>query len=160
MSRLFRHRQKGFSILEGSIVLAVLSTIVVVTLPAVNDREDRMRMVQVQKDFGIIELRIQRYYAANGEYPPSLEAIGLARNDPWGNPYEYARNSDQQGNGNVRKKHGDVPVNLDFDLYSNGPDGDTRSPLNSTLGLDDIVRAEGGDFVGWSTEYCVKYGCK
>ena len=154
-----RNKQSGFSVLESVVVLAVLSTIVAVTIPAVDSREDRMRMVEVQKDFGVIELRIQRYFAANGEYPPSLEAVGLASDDPWGNPYQYLNSASEQGNGEKRKKHGNVPINDDFDLYSMGPDGGSVSSLTGTSSRDDIVRGEQGDFVGWATDYCAKNGC-
>jgi general secretion pathway protein G len=159
MNRTRRDKQAGFSVLESVAVLAALSTLLAVVIPAVDGREDNMRMVQVQKDFGVMELRIQRYFASNGEYPPSLDAVGLTANDPWGNPYQYLNSASEQGNGQKRKKHGNVPVNNDFDLYSMGPDGGSVSSMTATSSRDDIVRADKGDFVGWAAEYCVKSGC-
>ena len=145
--------------MEGTAVLAVLSTLIIVAVPAVDDREDRMHMVEVRKDFGIMEARIQRYFAENGEYPGSLEEIGLDGDDPWGNPYRYVRSADEMGNGQVRTTHLDAPVNRDFDLYSTGPDGSSLSHLVSLASRDDILRAERGSFVDWSTVYCTEHGC-
>jgi len=153
-------RQTGFSVLELLAGIAMVGTLITVALPAYDGYEERMQLVEVQKDFGIIEMRIQRYFVSYGEYPPSLEVVGMDKDDPWGNPYRYMNMSSKTGNGKVRKKHGNVPVNNDFDLYSAGPDGDSRSPMNSVHSRDDIVRADGGDFVGWATEYCAKDGVK
>ena len=159
MNRSLMKKQAGTTLLETMGAFAVLATLVAVAVPSYDGHKDKMRMVEVQKDFGVFELRLQRYFAANGEYPPDLATVGLAKDDPWGNPYRYMRMSDKQGNGQVRKKHGDVPINLDFDLYSHGPDGDSVSPLTGNASRDDIVRGDDGGFVGWATDYCAKSDC-
>ena len=154
-----QNRQSGMTLIELMTGIAVLAAVVGVAMPAYNGHEEKMRMVEVQKDFGIMELRIQQYFMKNGEYPTSLTEIGMLKEDPWGNTYQYARMSDQQGNGSVRKKTGEVPVNRDFDLYSMGPDGDSESPLTATASVDDVVRADDGGYVGWGWEYCTKTSC-
>ena len=159
MNTVYRNKQKGTTLVETMGAFAVLATLVAVGLPAYDGHQEKMRMVEVQKDFGIVELKMQRYFAANGEYPPSLASVGAPLEDPWGNPYGYVRMSDLNGHGHVRKKTGDVPVNGDFDLYSTGPDGDSVSPLTGTGSHDDIVRAGDGDFVGWASDYCAKESC-
>ena len=45
------------------------------------------------------------------------------------------------------------PVNSDFDLYSNGPDGVTQRNFGSGEGRDDIVRANNGGFIGVAEDY-------
>jgi general secretion pathway protein G len=41
-----------------------------------------------------------------------------------------------------------VPVNSDFDLYSMGPDGQSKPPFTAAASRDDIVRASNGGFIG------------
>ncbi|MEZ4334364.1 MAG: prepilin-type N-terminal cleavage/methylation domain-containing protein [Myxococcota bacterium] len=55
--------------------------------------------------------------------------------------------------GQVRKDRFQVPINRDFDLYSMGPDGDSRSTLNAPASRDDIIRANDGAFYGVAEEY-------
>lgn len=145
------------SALQGAAALAALTTVVAAIIPAAHDREDRVRMKDALSDLAVIESRIERYHWEHGDYPPSLSAIGLTATDPWGNAYRYARVSDSSGNGLIRLRAGNLPVNVDFDLYSSGPDGVSHSLLNVAGSRDDIVRAEG--FVGWSAEYCERKSC-
>ena len=46
-----------------------------------------------------------------------------------------------------------VPINSDFDLYSMGEDGKSKSPLTAKPSHDDIVRANDGAFIGLATDY-------
>jgi general secretion pathway protein G len=50
--------------------------------------------------------------------------------------------------GTLRKDRNLVPINSDYDLYSLGPDGETRPPLTAGPSRDDIARAADGSFVG------------
>ena len=70
--------------------------------------------------------------------------------DPWGNPYQYLNfDADIPGiNGRIRKDHNLHPINSDFDLYSKGPDGDSRAPLTARASRDDIIFARDGSFIG------------
>ena len=55
--------------------------------------------------------------------------------------------------GQMRRDHFLVPVNTDFDLYSLGKDGLSRSPFTAAASQDDIVRANNGLYVGLVSEY-------
>ena len=46
-----------------------------------------------------------------------------------------------------------APLNTDFDLYSVGPDGDSRLPLTAAASRDDILRANNGAFIGRAENY-------
>jgi len=46
-----------------------------------------------------------------------------------------------------------VPLNTDYDLYSQGPDGQSVSPLTAAKSRDDIIRANNGDFIGTAEDY-------
>ena len=55
--------------------------------------------------------------------------------------------------GQMRRDHFLVPVNTDFDLFSMGEDGKSRSPFTAKDSQDDIVRANNGMYVGLVSEY-------
>ncbi|MBY0401297.1 prepilin-type N-terminal cleavage/methylation domain-containing protein [Myxococcota bacterium] len=55
--------------------------------------------------------------------------------------------------GEVRKDRFQVPINSDFDLYSMGPDGETRAPLSPPVSRDDIIRANDGAYYGVAAEF-------
>jgi general secretion pathway protein G len=58
-----------------------------------------------------------------------------------------------KGNGKKRKDRNLVPLNSDYDLYSQGPDGNSVSPLTAAASQDDIIRANNGGFVGKAEDY-------
>lgn len=57
------------------------------------------------------------------------------------------------GVGGLRKDGKLNPLNTDFDLYSNGRDGDSKGPLSAKASRDDIVRANNGAFIGLGEDY-------
>ena len=146
--------------LEVLSVLAVVSILAGIALPAYEEHQTRVSIADVQKDFGLIEMRIERYYFSFNKYPASLADIELDdEKDPWGNVYRYYNHATGEGNA-VPKLGGDLlAVNSDFDLYSMGPDGATNRRLS--LSEDDIIRAMDGDFLGGAYVYCDEYddGC-
>jgi general secretion pathway protein G len=46
-----------------------------------------------------------------------------------------------------------VPINYDYDLYSVGKDGQTQPPLTVQASWDDVIRANGGGYVGLARLY-------
>ena len=66
-----------------------------------------------------------------------------------------AQGSDAGGGGggapaiaDARKDRFLAPINSDYDLYSVGPDGLTRPPLQNKDSRDDIIRAANGSYFG------------
>jgi general secretion pathway protein G len=55
--------------------------------------------------------------------------------------------------GKIRKDHNLHPLNSEFDLYSMGADGDSKSPLTAKASRDDIIWARDGDFVGLAEDF-------
>lgn len=47
----------------------------------------------------------------------------------------------------------DLPINLDYDLFSMGSDGDTEQRIDAPLSKDDILRAREGNFVDRADKY-------
>jgi len=74
--------------------------------------------------------------------------------DPWGNNYQYLAIEDNvKAKGNERADKNLVPINSDFDLYSNGKDGVTSRQLTSQNARDDVVRANDGRYYGLASNY-------
>ena len=72
--------------------------------------------------------------------------------DPWGIPYVYY-NVAANGKGGARKDHALNPINTDFDLYSKGPDKETKPQISHKSSLDDVIRARSGAFIGVAADF-------
>ena len=145
-------RQRGFTVIEIMLALAILSVIAVIALPSYFEYVERAKVATAITDITSIELDIERYFVLRGDYPESLSAI-TSMNDPWGNPYQYLKLGDKSSKGKARKDHALVPINSDYDLYSMGADGQSQPPLTSKTSKDDIVRANNGTYVGPAENY-------
>ena len=76
--------------------------------------------------------------------------------DPWGNPYQYLwlrGNPAPALKGERRRDKSMNPVNTDYDLYSLGADGLTAPQFVAGEALDDVVRANDGDFLGLAGDH-------
>jgi general secretion pathway protein G len=114
----------------------------------------RGKIAQVNGDIGRIHLAASKFELSNSRFPANLAEIGMDDlRDPWGNPYQYLLVFGLDNKGPVRKDHDLHPVNSTYDVYSMGPDGATASPFTSTLGKDDIVMANDGDYFGLACLY-------
>ncbi len=142
--------QRGFSLLELMIALAVAGVLTMVAFPAYTGLTERARIAAAIGDIAEIHIAIQKFLLSeNRDYPANLADLGLADlTDPWGNPYQYLVVDGLGNNGAVRKDKNMVPVNRQYDLYSTGKDGVTASPLTSTLSRDDVVLAGDGAYIG------------
>ena len=76
-----------------------------------------------------------------------------------GTPYQYLNLATvTKGKGQPKPRKigsgkGSAQANTDFDIYSMGLDGKSKSSFNKSESLDDIVRADDGGFVGLASEY-------
>ena len=152
-----RHRRSGaFTLLEVAIVLGIVSVLAAIAGPAYQGHLERARAKTVVLDIRWLEEEIAAFELEWESFPPSLDAIGAdGRRDPWDNPYVYLRIADsgKPGKGTLRKDKFLNPLNSDYDLYSKGPDGDSKTPLSAPVSHDDIIRAGDGDFVGVAEDY-------
>lgn len=136
------------------IVIAIIGVLAAIAIPNFISFRERATYVSCIQEIRMIEKEIITFNINNGEYPNDLVEVGLAGlRDLWGNPYQYLNIDTVNGNGKVRKDHSLVPINSDFDLFSMGPDGDSKSPLTAKASRDDIVRANNGDFIGRASDY-------
>lgn len=140
--------QKGYTLIELMIVAAVCAILIGIAI-ATYDYAERARIAHAIGDIGEIHMAVQKFDLNNRRYPTSLAEVDLdGQLDPWGNPYQYLSFDDVNGNGPKRKNKGMVPVNSNYDVYSNGPDGETQTPFTSVASRDDIVMAGDGTFFG------------
>ena len=53
----------------------------------------------------------------------------------------------------MRKDHKLNPINSDFDLYSMGKNGVSKTQISNKDSLDDVIRANNGGFVGRASDF-------
>ena len=149
-----RRRHRGLTILELTIVIALVALLAGMATPAISGYVERARVNRTIAEIGRISIEIYRWRTNNGGvFPDSLADAGIAIElDPWGNAYAYANVATTPQN-NLRKDKNLNPINSDFDLYSNGADGETQRNLNGQKARDDIVRANNGAFIGLAENY-------
>src|ERR1700744_459329 len=121
--------QRGFTLIEIMVVIAILGILAALIVPKIMSRPDEARRVAAKQDIGTIMQALKLYRLDNGRYPsqeqglraliekPTTDPVPnnwkdggyLERlpNDPWGNGYQYL-------NPGV---HGEI------DIFSYGADG-------------------------------------
>ena len=147
-----RTRQLGVTLLELMAVVALIAVLTSFAVPAFNGYVERSRGSRAIADIGTITLTLYRWQLNTRSFPATLAEAGIAMNDPWGRPYQYLRVAGANP-GFLRKDRNLVPINTDFDLYSSGPDGESRAPLTAAHSRDDIVRANNGAYIGLAANY-------
>ena len=149
-----RH-EPGFTVIELLITVAIIGTLSTILIPTLNDQLESDRNKQAASDLAVMGALIDNYIVDFGVPPDNLGQVGLAgKRDPWGRPYEYLNIfSDTNGPPHPRKDHFLHPLNTDYDLYSLGADGKSKTPLTSSQSRDDIIRANNGGYIGIAAEY-------
>lgn len=146
----------GFSLIELLVAITILGTLLAIAIPAFNGYRDQQKVNIAINDLRTLDNKIQSYKASNEAYPSALTDIPMGSiTDPWGNPYQYLKieGADTKSKGDMRKDKNLVPINSDFDLYSNGADGKTSAPLTASDSHDDVVRANDGRYFGLGSNY-------
>jgi general secretion pathway protein G len=146
----------GFTPIELLTVLAIIGTIVGISVPLYVGYVDKARLNKAIAEIQNISLAIEMYKGVNEELPLSLSDAGCGDFiDPWGNPYQYLNFGTLKGSGKgkMRKDQFLVPINSDYDLYSKGKDGQSVSPLTAKASRDDIIRANDGRYIGPASGY-------
>jgi general secretion pathway protein G len=150
-----RHRNdRGFTLVELLIICAILMTIFAIAIPSLMAAMDAARVARAVGDIEAIEDSIALYDVIYGQLPDDLSQVGYGGLlDPWGHPYEYLNHETMKGNGKARKDRFLVPLNDDYDLYSDGKDGASVAPITAKPSQDDIIRASSGGYVGLASQF-------
>lgn len=147
---------RGWTLLELMAVITIASVLASVAYSSYTNAIRRTRTTQAIADIVRIHAALERYKLDHrDELPLTLEEIGMALVDPWGEPYQYLNFDTLPGKskGKVRKDRNLVPLNSRYDLYSKGPDRESRSPLTAKASRDDIIMASDGAFIGIAADY-------
>jgi general secretion pathway protein G len=160
----------GFTLLELMIVVAIIGTLAAIAIPSLISYRTKAKIALAISEIKILEQEIKLYETANMDLPDDLSEVTLGNmSDPWGSSYQYLKIAEDDEDDEGKKKKGKkekgkkeakpredqykVQVNLDFDLYSMGKDGKSKSRFTDKASLDDIVRANNGNFIGLASEF-------
>ena len=146
--------RRGFTLLEVLIAVALIGVVAAILVPYFLAELHKAKQMQAVGDLRMIEAELEVFQAEHGDLPDDLSGVDLDdKRDPWGYGYRYFPFKGNNWRGSARKDQFLVPLNSTYDLYSVGPDGETRPPLTAQKSWDDIVRANDGHFMGPGAEY-------
>lgn len=149
-----RYRLLGFTLIELLIAVAIVAIIVAVALPTYQEQIEQACIAQTQSNIKKIEGAVENFYTTNNQYPDTLaDTRASSLLDCWDQPFRYLNLSNVKGKGKNRKDRSENPINTDYDLYSVGADGKTRTSLRPKVSHDDIIRARNGKYVGLAANY-------
>ncbi len=149
-----RIRYVGFTLIELMVIVAILGILAMISIPGFSSMIYRGKVASTVADIAKIGQAVFAYEMNTGALPNSLtELSNIPIEDPWGNGYQYINFALVKGKGKQRKDRNLVPINTLFDLYSTGEDGSSVSPLTANASRDDIVWANGGQFIGLAVDY-------
>lgn len=149
-------RLRGLTTIELLIAFAIVAVLVAVAIPQYRSHRERVNQRTAIADMRVLEAKLDAYKTEYDGFPNSLSSVAdPAPVDPWGNAYEYLNlhSGLPDVNGKRRKDKNLVPINSDFDLFSKGPDGDSKPALTAPQSHDDIVRANDGSYMGVAEDY-------
>ncbi len=150
----FHKMQSGLTLVELMIVVAIIGVLASIATPAYEDYTEKARVANAVSDIASISIKAEAYWNDARKYPDILADIGAAGMlDPWDNPYQYLNLFDKQGKGGNRKDRKLNPLNSDFDLYSMGKDGQSKTQITNKESLDDVIRANDGKFIDLAEKY-------
>ena len=122
-----RQKRQGFTLVELMVVIVIIGLLATVVAINVLPSQDRAMVGKARADISVLEQAIETYRLDNLTFPDDLNALTTAPaslaqperyrqggyirrlpEDPWGNPYQYRRQSAHGGQ---------------FDVYSLCADG-------------------------------------
>lgn len=149
----FQPRSPGMTLVELMMVVAIIGVLAAVSVAWYGNYRERVRVSQAKTDIMVMSGKIGNYFLDARAYPATLAEIGAPALDPWGRPYVYVDLTSVNGHGVARKDRKLNPLNSDFDLYSVGKDGRTKTQITNRDSLDDVLRANDGSFIDLAVNF-------
>jgi general secretion pathway protein G len=144
----------GFTLIELMIIMALMAIIASIAIPSFVRVFEEARLKRAALDIQMIELDLSDYRRTYDELPTTLDELeARIPLDPWGRPYRYFLFQGPGWRGKARKDRFLVPINSEYDLYSVGKDGETKTPLQNKVSWDDFIRANDGAYLGLGRDY-------
>ncbi|MCB9870240.1 MAG: prepilin-type N-terminal cleavage/methylation domain-containing protein [Planctomycetes bacterium] len=97
-----QHRERGFTLLEMMISVAILAVLAAIGVPYYRASVDRARVTRAKEELRIIAEAIDVFRTRDSDVklPVTLEEVGYGNKlDPWGSPYMYLNFEAGTGNG-------------------------------------------------------------
>lgn len=117
-----RRGQRGMTLLEIMIVIAILGLLASVIVVAVINQFDRAKINTTNLKIKSVQQALHQYNVAIGDYPTQQEGLRALQNPPSGPPFINEEPKDAWGNEllyfNPPRKAGGQ-----FEVISKGPDG-------------------------------------
>ena len=136
----------GMTIIELLATMAIVGSLASIAVPKYHAIAESAKVARAIGDIQAIQTTLD----TRDSLPNSLASVNQNIIDPWGNPYVYVKFA---MGGSPRVDAFGIPINGTYDLYSYGKDGATAGPLNASVSLDDVVRANDGGFIGAASRY-------
>ena len=144
----------GYSLIELFVVIALLSTLIVVGIPLYTAYIEKARITRAEEEISNLQEEIQMYKLSKKVLPRRLSDIRDGDlMDPYGRPYQYHNFTNADEKEKRRKDRFLVPLNAQYDLYSMGKDGQSEPRITAPRSHDDIVRANEGLYIGPASEF-------
>ena len=118
---------KGFTLIELMLVVVIIGVLVSMVAPRLAGRSEEARIAAARADINAnISIALDLYELDNGKYPETEEGLAALLAKPgssakWKGPYIKKVPLDPWGRNYAYRSPGDH--NIDYDLYSYGPDG-------------------------------------
>ena len=145
--RKLLNNSAGFTLVELMMVMAILAVLAMLSVPVYESLVKNAKSSTAVLEIRGIEKSIIASAADNQTFPADLASVGLGDMlDPWGNPYQYTKVP-------LREDFFSFKLNIEFDIYSRGPDGLTDVDITHVDSLDDIIRTSDGGWVGVASNF-------
>lgn len=142
-------KSSGFTLLELLITVAIAGILSAIAIPLYTGFIEKAKIIRAVSEITTISRSITTYNIDNNKYPQSLAEVGYgSMKDPWGAQYLYLNIQTMGKKDKPRKDRFGVPINTDYDLYSMGKDGKSKTKINNKVSKDDVIRANDGAYIG------------
>jgi general secretion pathway protein G len=146
--RKSKNDQKGFTLLELMVVMAILATLAFIVVPKIMDEPEKARRLKAEITISNMESALKTYYLDNGIYPTTEQGLEALVQEPSTDPIPGRwREGGYLDKGKVPRD----PWDNDFVYISPGTHGDFDI---ISYGGDKIEGGEGrgADVESWNLE--------